>query len=68
MTIINLNQNENFSSLSFNNLLKKPSDCTDQSCPSGAYFVEQNDGKSLYDLGTRVGGPQSTILAGKTNE
>ena len=68
MTIINLNQNENFSSLSFNNLLKKPSDCTDQACPSGAYFVEQNDGKSLYDLGTRVGGPQSTILAGKTNE
>lgn len=52
----------------FSNLLKKPSDCSDQSCPSGVYFVDGGDGFSLYKLGSKIGGPQDTMHMGQTGE
>jgi hypothetical protein len=53
---------------SFTDILKTPEECTDVSCPSGVYFVSGSDGEKLFDLGTRVGGPQDTLHHGKTYE
>ena len=55
-------------STNFGDLLKKASDCTDISCPSGIYFVDGGDSTSLFNLGTKIGGPQNTMEMGKTSE
>ncbi|EDV19038.1 uncharacterized protein TRIADDRAFT_62513 [Trichoplax adhaerens] len=68
MIITNLNQDNSCHVNGFESLLKRAVDCTDQSCSSGAYFVEQNDGQALYNLGTTIGGPQTTVQMGKTTE
>ncbi|CAI2360070.1 unnamed protein product [Moneuplotes crassus] len=53
---------------SFEDILRKPSECTDQSCPSGAYFIEGGNGEELYAFGSLLGGPQSTMDHGMTDE
>ncbi|WPX97444.1 hypothetical protein [Candidatus Bandiella euplotis] len=52
----------------FSELLKIPTDCLPENCPSGAYFISDSDGTSLYSLGFQIGGPQSTMRHGETNE
>ena len=52
----------------FGLLLKAPSECIDGSCESGAYFISNDDGKSLFQLATKIGGPQNITDEGKTNQ
>lgn len=49
-------------------MLRAPEECTEDNCPSGAYFVAGSDGAKLFELGTRIGGPQTTLQHGKTYE
>jgi hypothetical protein len=53
---------------SFVDVLKTPEECSDVSCPSGAYFVSDSDGAKLFELGSRIGGPHDTLHHGKTFE
>ncbi len=52
----------------FNALLKDPAQCNQSACPSGAYFINNQNGAQLYALGSIIGGPQSTVIHGKTDE
>ena len=52
----------------FEQVLRAPEECTEAYCPSGAYLVTGSDGSKLFELGSRIGGPQSTLQHGKTYE
>lgn len=52
----------------FEETLRAPEECTDANCPSGAYLVTGSDGAKLFELGLRIGGPQTTLQHGKTYE
>ena len=52
----------------FSEIIKRASECIPNSCPSGAYFVSGSDSQSLYRLGSQIGGPQSTMRHGETDE
>jgi hypothetical protein len=55
-------------SAGFSALLKDPAQCTKTACPSGAYFINNQNSAQLYDLGTIIGGPQNTLVHGQTEE
>ncbi|TNF66721.1 MAG: hypothetical protein EP298_08545 [Gammaproteobacteria bacterium] len=52
----------------FKTLLKSPSDCTSDTCPSGAYLVNDHNGNTLFKLGSQIGGPQDTTHEGETTQ
>ncbi|ODN42937.1 hypothetical protein [Piscirickettsia litoralis] len=56
----------------FSSLLMSPNQCSQGSCPSGAYFVQGGDADALYNLGTIIGGGQDKMgqpaPVGKTTE